>query len=145
MGAVEVWANSKRPRPSSKRCAGGACVKARSRSDYDAAAAEGRQVGLLTDLAKVAQQRTSARASLAPGRWDTVARMADQSFGAMRAMLIVRGFKVLAALFGFLEVLNVDQRRRAGHPQSQRVVSRGRLCGGLRGGQLRGHVDQSRG
>jgi len=33
------------------------------------------------------------------------ARIADQSFGAMRTISIVRGFKVLAALFGFLEVL----------------------------------------
>jgi hypothetical protein len=33
------------------------------------------------------------------------ARIADQSFGTMRTISIFRGFKVLAAIFGFLEVL----------------------------------------
>jgi len=33
------------------------------------------------------------------------ARIADQSFGTMRTISIFRGFKVLAAVFGFLEVL----------------------------------------
>lgn len=34
-----------------------------------------------------------------------MARIADQSFGTMRTISIFRGFKVLAAVFGFLEVL----------------------------------------
>ncbi|MCL4305682.1 DUF2179 domain-containing protein [bacterium] len=34
-----------------------------------------------------------------------LARIADQSFGTLRTISIFRGFKVLAALFGFVEVL----------------------------------------
>ncbi|MBK8127651.1 MAG: DUF2179 domain-containing protein [bacterium] len=72
------------------------------------------------------------------------ARIADQSFGAMRTISIVRGFKVLAALFGFLEVLIWINVVAQVIRNLQRVVSGVVYAAGFRAGSFVGMWIESR-